>query len=263
MLEKFAQPEYVHVLLNPLPIYGLAAGVLGLVVALVLRQRAARVTALIVIAVTALTAWPVFEFGEQGYDRVKSMSDAAGEQWLDEHMWRAEKAIAFFFVVAAVALAALIAPRKWPRSDMPLTVATLALALAALAIGGWISFAGGQVRHREFRDGPPPERQHADHHPGAGEEKPPEQQQSAPEQTSAPPAEPTQAQVEASRMQLDASRAQLEASRKLVEATPDASQPQQQPAPAQPPGAAQPPAKPAASGATPQPKAADGHAHKH
>lgn len=78
----------------------------------------------------------------------------------------------------------------------------------------------------------------------------------------APPAEPTQAQVEASRMQLDASRAQLEASRKLLEATPDASQPQQ-PAPAQVPGATPSPAKPAASGATPQPKAADGHAHKH
>lgn len=90
----------------------------------------------------------------------------------------------------------------------------------------------------------------ADHHSAASETQPAQP---------ATPGEPTQAQVEASRMQLEASRAQLEASRKLLEATPDAPQPQQ-PTPAQPPGASPSPAKP---GATPQPKAADGHAHKH
>ncbi len=76
------------------------------------------------------------------------------------------------------------------------------------------------------------------------------------------PAELTEVQVEASRKQLDASRAQLEASRKLLEATPGVPQPQAH-APGQPPDAAEPPAKPAATGATPPPKATDGHDHKH
>ena len=35
MLEHLSNPEYLHVLLNPLPVYGLAVGVLGLVIALV------------------------------------------------------------------------------------------------------------------------------------------------------------------------------------------------------------------------------------
>jgi hypothetical protein len=34
MIEHLSKPEYVHVLLNPLPVYGLAVGVLGLVIAL-------------------------------------------------------------------------------------------------------------------------------------------------------------------------------------------------------------------------------------
>ena len=46
MLTRLSNPEYLHVLLNPLPVYGLATGVLGLVIALITRAPAARVTAL-------------------------------------------------------------------------------------------------------------------------------------------------------------------------------------------------------------------------
>jgi hypothetical protein len=45
MIKHLSKPEYVHVLLNPLPVYGLAVGVAGLFIALLLKTRAARVTA--------------------------------------------------------------------------------------------------------------------------------------------------------------------------------------------------------------------------
>jgi len=54
------------VLLNPLPIYGLAAGVLALVVGLAMRSRSAQVTALVVILSCALSAWLVYQYGERG-----------------------------------------------------------------------------------------------------------------------------------------------------------------------------------------------------
>jgi hypothetical protein len=41
MIEHLSKPEYVHVLLNPLPVYGLGVGVLGLI------RLAARKTAMI------------------------------------------------------------------------------------------------------------------------------------------------------------------------------------------------------------------------
>jgi len=34
MIAQLSKPEYVHVLLSPLPVYGLAVGVLGPVIAL-------------------------------------------------------------------------------------------------------------------------------------------------------------------------------------------------------------------------------------
>jgi len=39
MIEHLSKPEYVHVLLNPLPVYGLAVGVLGLIIALLSKTR--------------------------------------------------------------------------------------------------------------------------------------------------------------------------------------------------------------------------------
>ena len=40
--QHLSDPEYVHVLLNPIPVYGVAIGVIALVVALFFRTRAAR-----------------------------------------------------------------------------------------------------------------------------------------------------------------------------------------------------------------------------
>lgn len=89
------QPEYVHVLLNPLPVYGLAMGWIGLVIGFFLRSRPAQFATLVLILISAASAWPVYEFGEQGYDRVLSMSDEAGQAWLDEHQHRGEQLIYF------------------------------------------------------------------------------------------------------------------------------------------------------------------------
>ena len=154
-LQQLKQPEYVHVLLNPIPVYAMVSGILALVVGLILRSRPAQITALVVVTFAALSVWPVAEYGERAYDRVYSMSNTEAQQWLDVHMHRADIGSWVFYVTAVIALAALVLPRFRPRTQMPLALATLALAFASLATGAWISHAGGKIRHSEFRDGPP------------------------------------------------------------------------------------------------------------
>lgn len=66
MIGHLSKPEYVHVLLNPLPVYGLTMGVLGLIIALLSKTRAARVTALALVVVSATSAWPVYYYGKAG-----------------------------------------------------------------------------------------------------------------------------------------------------------------------------------------------------
>lgn len=156
MLEELKRPEYVHVLLNPLPVYGLAMGVVALILALIVGEKRAHTIALVLIAVASLSAWPVSESGEAGYDRVKAMSPHEGELWLSEHAERATAGMWAFYVTAALAVAGIACHWIAPRFAAKLSVLALLGALVALGVGGWISRAGGRVRHSEFRDGPPP-----------------------------------------------------------------------------------------------------------
>lgn len=156
MMEHLGKPEYIHVLLNPLPVYGLLMGWIGLFIAIFLRSWAAKITALSVVLISAASAWPVYEYGEQAYDRVLTMTDDAGHAWLDEHMHRGEQLIFVFYALAVLGAAAIVLPIKWPKSSGPLAITTLLLGAVALGMGVYIAQAGGKIRHKEFRNQSPP-----------------------------------------------------------------------------------------------------------
>jgi hypothetical protein len=166
ILQTLKQPEYVHILLNPLPVYATAMGALALALALLMRSRPAQIVALTIIVVGTLSVWPVMEYGERGADRVYAMSVGDAQKWLHEHEERAEDTAWIFYGTAALAVAGIAAGWKWPKIATWLAVATLLAGVVCLAAGGWIAHAGGQVRHSEFRDGPPatpPHDSHSEH----------------------------------------------------------------------------------------------------
>jgi hypothetical protein len=156
LLRDLRQPEYIHVLLNPLPGYGLLMAWIGLVIALVSKSRRAQIVTLALVFISSVSAWPVYEFGQQGYDRVLSMADEDGTAWLDEHKARAEKLIYIFYALAVFSAAAIAVPMQWPKFSLPLVIAVILLGAATLGTGGYIAYAGGKIRHREFRNEPPP-----------------------------------------------------------------------------------------------------------
>ena len=156
LLRDLQQPEYLHVLLNPLPVYGLAIALFGLIAAMYLGSRGGQITALVLIFATAISVWPVAHYGEAAEDRVLAVADDAGQAWLKAHAHRVDELIYVFYALALVSVAAIFAPKKWPKSARPLAIATLLLALLSLGAGGYIAYAGGKIRHREFRNSPPP-----------------------------------------------------------------------------------------------------------
>src|SRR6202165_4841409 len=160
ILRDLRQPEYLHVLINPLPVYGLAIGWIGLIVAFFFRSRHAQISKLAIVLIHAAVAWPVYEFGEQAEDRVISLADTDGQAWLAEHKDRAEDLIYFFYALALLSAAAIIAPMRWPKSATLLALVSLLLATVDLGVGGYIAYAGGKIRHREFRNEPPPKIEH-------------------------------------------------------------------------------------------------------
>ena len=154
--QDLSQPEYVHVLINPLPVYGLLVAIIGLIVALIQRSRRAQIAVLALVLFSAAMAWPTVHYGEAGYDRVLSLADTQGGAWLKTHMHRADEFVWFFYALAVVAAVAIFAPIKWPKSATALAIVTLLFACVVLAMGAYIAYAGGRIRHREFRNEPAP-----------------------------------------------------------------------------------------------------------
>jgi hypothetical protein len=150
-LDLLQKPEYIHVLLNHLPIYGTILGALALTISLLLRSRAAQMTALVLTLIAGASAYPVLVSGQRAYKVIRGMADDAGADALDEHMDRAEKTINAFYFLASLAIAGLFAPIKWPKSGVPLTVLTLVVAILCSGIAVYIAQPGGRIRHPEFR----------------------------------------------------------------------------------------------------------------
>lgn len=157
-MEAFRQPEYVHVLINHLPLTGLFAALLALVGACVIGKRSAALLGMGLVSLFSLSAWPVYVYGEAGYDRVYSMADSDGDAYLSHHKQLAERWTWLFYVTSAAGALGAIAGWKRPKSLRAVSWATVLLAAASLVAGAVVAEVGGKIRHPEFRHGPPPAR---------------------------------------------------------------------------------------------------------
>lgn len=150
-----AQAEYWHVLIHPFPVLGMALAAPLLLFALAVRSRGAKEAGLVLIMLAALGAFTTVKIGQKAYDRVYKRIERESQQWLDIHMERAEDAQWAFYLTGLLAALALTASRRKPAWEERATLGALSGALLCSALGGWIAHAGGQVRHAEFRLGPP------------------------------------------------------------------------------------------------------------
>jgi mono/diheme cytochrome c family protein len=148
---RSALAAYMHVLTNPVPIYGLGAAVLALCGGLLMRNRSAQLVALWLVFLSAAAAWPAYFFGHKAYQQIRGIVDPDGQNWLAIHMHRADALIYVFYALGLLALTAVVLPKRLPKSRFPLALVTLGLALICLAAGGWVAKAGGQIHHPEFR----------------------------------------------------------------------------------------------------------------
>jgi hypothetical protein len=155
-LSLFQQPEYIHILLNHVPIVGLFISLLSLVAAVLLNKPAAIFISLGLIAICAFMVWPVSYYGEAGYDRVYSIADRVGDAYLKRHRDLADDWSWLFYVTGGASLVALIVGYKKANQLRFLAGLVIILTCASLIAGSVIAEVGGCIRHEEFRRGAPP-----------------------------------------------------------------------------------------------------------
>ena len=151
LAQAWNDPLYAHVLLNHLPELGLGMALLALLLGFVLRSRKARLAGLALVLLTSSSAWPVVRTGQKGYDRIYYSMEAADRAWLDAHMEAAEKWLWAYMTLAVLALAAILIPLKWPRSEVGLSALVLLTGIGMAGVSVNIAYLGGRVRHVEFR----------------------------------------------------------------------------------------------------------------
>lgn len=92
--------EYLHVLLNPIPIYGTAFGALLLALIFITPNDGVRATGLGLLLGTALLVVPTVQLGQTAYDRMYETVPLEGQAWLDVHMERGENSSTSFILPA-------------------------------------------------------------------------------------------------------------------------------------------------------------------
>jgi hypothetical protein len=149
------RPEYIHVTINHFPLNGLIVAMAALLIGLLARNRRATTLGLMLVALLALSVWPVIHFGSAAFERISSMSDEAGQAGLNYHAYLAERWAFIYYITSGIAASSAGVGWKWPRTLLPLSILTLVLAAASLTAGIFIADAGGKIRHSEFRAASP------------------------------------------------------------------------------------------------------------
>src|SRR5262245_15443293 len=116
------RPEYVHAAINHFPLVGLFVAMLGLLAGLITRNRAVMFTGLGLVCHLALSIWPVYSYGEAGYDRVLSMADEPGDAFLKYHAELAHRWAFLYYLTAAAAAIGLGLAWKRPGTLVPVGI---------------------------------------------------------------------------------------------------------------------------------------------
>lgn len=154
MTAAFQDPEYLFLVLEPLMVWGILFGLVGLVVTWFLKNEKLQVASLIVIIASALIVVPYLDARGSAQERIESVykvsdpSRAKGfhANTLDrrEHRW-------VYLALAGIAGAALLVGPRRNRLGMGLTVGSLAFSLYAINYGLWMHYQDSLAYHPNLK----------------------------------------------------------------------------------------------------------------
>lgn len=143
-------PAHIHLILNHIPIVGVAFVAVQLLIALIYRNHLMQKVSLVFLVVIALTTAIVYQTGDGTTAAVKNLPGVSAAL-IDAHSSAAHFGLAVMFVIGCVALGGLLLFMRRDKLPRLFVVAVFVLTLVATGIMIWIGYLGGQIMHSEIR----------------------------------------------------------------------------------------------------------------
>ncbi len=157
--EALKDPEYFFLVLEPLQVWGVAFGLLGLVITYFLKSEKLQVASLIVITVSALSVVPYLQARKTAQTRIEKVFNVSAPSRSKgfqantadrlDHRW-------VYLALAGVAGAAILVGPRRNRLGMGLAVGSVAFSLYAINYGLWMHYQDSLAYHPNLKQNEAP-----------------------------------------------------------------------------------------------------------
>ena len=128
--QSVRDPQYAHLLLESLPLYGLGIGLTFLIVAFLAGEKRTRLLALAVIALSCASVWPYLSFLLEATPRILATRPVSfGEMIEKQTQLRQDTAWVYYAMVAICVLARALTKSRYARHGV-----------LAVVVGGVLTF---------------------------------------------------------------------------------------------------------------------------
>ena len=146
--QSICDPEYLHLLLEPLPLYGLGIGLTFLIVAFMFGEARCRMLALAVICVCCASVWPYLDLRDKATPRILATRSPDFAPLIQEQTQRRKDWALPYYAMALCSLAALVTSRS-PKGRLVLFVVVILGALL-FWFSIWMHKKECEVYHRNI-----------------------------------------------------------------------------------------------------------------
>jgi hypothetical protein len=121
--QSVRDPEYAHLLLESLPLYGLGIGLTFLIVAFLVGEKKTRLLALAVMALSCASVWPYLSFLLEATPRILATRPVSfGEMIEKQTQLRQDTAWVYYAMAAISALAMALTKSRYARHGVLVAV---------------------------------------------------------------------------------------------------------------------------------------------
>ena len=152
--QSIRDPEYLHLLIEPLPLYGLGIGLMLFVVAFVFGERRSRLLALALICVSCASVWPYTDLRSKATPRILATRPPEYASVIQEQTSRRREWNWPYYVMTLFSVVAIFTGHS-PRGRPILIVVVVGGALL-FWISIWLHKKECEVYHRNIVRYTPP-----------------------------------------------------------------------------------------------------------